>query len=380
LIFFAALTFVLLFWLLFSGDASIFGIQIYYISFLLFLIHALLNKISFPSLKVNNSIFLILLMGCFFSSTLADYSDLYSLWTIKVITSYIFFLACIQTFNKCHDNKLFINVMALSSFIILILFVFGTAMSKTDRGSFIFGPNILYRVFTILSMFSALLVCIVPKHFKTIRVTLLLTLFLICSAGIYFTGSRGGLIVLSVLFLFKIHLFYIKIPLRKLFICILTPLCFGAYFVYELLFLDINNSRFSNFDYEGNESLSYRLAPWIDFLNSPSEWILSTGHSYIDFMMKFGSDVFPYPHNIFLELMLFNGLTGFLLSVFIVYQYVIILVDVLRSYFGTKSLFFYITTIVLIGSLFSGNLQDNYLLISLLMALNVIKNETFKNT
>ncbi|GAA5186424.1 hypothetical protein GCM10025772_01910 [Ferrimonas gelatinilytica] len=133
------------------------------------------------------------------------------------------------------------------------------------------------------------------------------------------------------------------------------------------------SSRLFNFDYEGNQSLSLRLAPWAEFFNNPLEWIVSFGQSYDIFITKFGHDQFPYPHNLFLELIFFNGIFGFALSLFLLIQFVKLFFDVVSSQFESYSVLYYSLAVIFIGSMFSGNNLDNYVVISMTAVLVAFK-------
>ena len=208
------------------------------------------------------------------------------------------------------------------------------------------------------------------------KIFFVLFIVTLCFVGVSLTGSRGGLPIIGVVIFAYYHSYNKYISIRKVFLMFFLLMFFLViFFIGDFDF--ISNSRFSNFDYESNKSLALRVAPWLDFYTNFSDWILSFGQDYNNFLIKFGDEQFPYPHNIFLELIYFNGIFGFVLSLLIVYSYLNALKYTLFNKFTIFSFFFYMTSVVLIGGMFSGDLQDNFSFISLLILLEYVKMNRF---
>ncbi|MBU1390957.1 MAG: O-antigen ligase family protein [Gammaproteobacteria bacterium] len=336
---------------------------------------------SFVEVKLKKQpfsfyIYFIILTLCLISSATSEYGGYYFLWVIKTIFSYFVIQISFDLVNKNISSTGFIRNLSLFSLIFLSVFVFGTFLSSGDRGAFVFGPNILYRVFAVLAVFSSLNYLFINNKVK--GVGYLFFILSIMILGIFFTGSRGGIPVLLVVIICFIHMYLRTVRAAYLIVLIgvmtILPLMLLAFFGDKFSF----SGRFANFDYEGNQSLALRLNPWFDFYNNFYDWVLTSGRTYPEFMAKFGGELFPYPHNLFLELIFFNGFFGFILTLLLVFTYLTTFVRIVSQPFGLKTVLFYLGTIIFIGCMFSGNLQDNFVLISIFMSFSMVRNEQYK--
>ncbi|KTF19192.1 O-antigen polymerase [Pseudoalteromonas sp. 10-33] len=363
---------ILFFWSLFSGDASLLNVPLF--PFLLLLLVTVIAFLRIEVMKQKAIIYcyFIILILCFFVSAFTNYSTFYNFWVLKSFLSYFSIILIFKIFYLNRESYKFNKSIALLSISLLAFFLLGTFFGGGERGSFVFGPNILYRVFTILALVSLLFFYFIQtEKYKKVY---LLALFSLVLFAVFLTGSRGGLPALFVFFVSLIHAYCYRLRFSKLllvsFLILLCFIFYSSFYSAEVML----TSRFLNFDFEGNQSLALRLAPWDSFINNPSAWVITLGKSYDEFMLEFGTATFPYPHNIFLELIYFNGFIGAVLSTFLIVSFIKSFFEIIYDGFGLKSILFYITFIIFIGCMFSGNLQDNFILISLMMALHMIDN------
>ncbi|GAB3520332.1 hypothetical protein GCM10027342_14720 [Photobacterium alginatilyticum] len=244
-------------------------------------------------------------------------------------------------------------------------------LSEGGRGNFVFGPNILYRVFSILT----LLVFFGLYSKGKVSLIKLLFVYILCAYALYKTGSRGSLISMIIVLVAMVHCYLGKIKLNK-FIFFLPCAAIFVVIIYQLNSDMILQSRFSNFDYENNLSLALRINPHIAFFSNPLDYLLTFGIDYDQFYQQFGHEQFPYPHNIFLELIFFYGIFGAFFSAFIIISMMKATKKVINSDFNVFCLFYYISMIIFFGALFSGSLLDNYVFLSAAFLLKWLENRS----
>lgn len=374
------LVFIIIFWVVFSGDAGFYDVQIFpFLTFFMLIIIAFL-KIEIPKQSLFVHVYFFSLVICFFSSFLADYSYFYNFWVVKTFIGYLALLFCMSIIENNKEEIIFCKNIFILSVLVLLIFVFGMFINGNDRGSFIFGPNILYRVFGVLSILSLIYLFFIKS--KINRFFILITLSCVLLFGILLTGSRGGIpIFLIVIFAFY-HAFVEKIKFTKMSIIFILVSLISIYLFYTISEnINLSSTRFTNFDFEGNKSLATRMSAWFDFFQNPIDWIISNGRTYNEFMLLFGNveNGYSYPHNLFLELIFFNGIYGFFLTLIMIFTIIYYFFIVISSEFSLRSIVFYISVIVFVGGMFSGNLQDNFSIISLFMLLHMVRNEKFNS-
>lgn len=359
-----------IFILLFSSDGNVIGLPIFILSLPLFLCLITAIKVNdFFSLEKIDILYLLLLLPIFLISIYIDYSFLYSFWIVKAILSYYMLCFLLLSVSSEINSTEFNSKNMFFYLFILIFFAVGVLFSNGDRGSFIFGPNILYRVFGVL-VILILMSC--NSWDKIGRIFIASSVALIALIGLIKTGSRGAIPIILILTIASLHFIFRKINLKLMMFVSLLIFLIVIYYLYssESFFV---SSRLSNFDYEGNRSLALRINLWNDFGGNLYSWIISLGHSYEEFKLNYWEPDFPYPHNIFIELIYFYGFFGTLLSLLIFVSFLNLLISILKAEYDSYTSWGYIAIIIFLGALFSGNLSNNYMVISLLMILNKLR-------
>jgi len=243
------------------------------------------------------------------------------------------------------------------SMIWMLFFALGSipSLMNSERALFVFGPNTLYRIYAfIFTSFSIASFQLKRFGVRNVLFTLTLLSYLVANAA---TLSRGATIVTTVVLL---HLFlfnsknYFKL-VRNILI-VLMILSGGLYAVENIASIQ----RLVSFD------AVYRR----EFLLDSYQLVFTVGL----FGLTSQNIFFPfplYPHNIFAEAIIYSGWYFFFLLLtsysFSLYKLVFV-----KSKAQTYHALLLLIG-VLIGSLFSGSLFDNFLVFSLGITLLVLK-------
>ena len=348
-------TYILLFSLLFVGDYSIIGIPIYFILYFINLIFRVECNIQYSYREfllqfILFSIFYINLFFEIFSLNFYSFSIVILILSINILPTFHFFITNQYSFNSK------ISIILLIFIFVINLYSFTRSSNYFLRNSYIFGPNIFYRVLSYLFSLS-----ILPYYFKLkeINKKFIFALFTIFIINLFFTGSRAVIfIVIAYIFFFinfiKIYnlfsfkfIFYVTISSYLFFILINTY--FGRLFYYA----NNNGSIISRFDF------FYRFKFFLNKYSFSNLFGLSSKNIYLDF----------YPHNIFIENIIYNGLFPFILTIISYFLF-------FSFQFSKKYKFIYIIFIsFFLGSLLSGSMFDNYL--CLVVPLFFFKNKIY---
>lgn len=253
---------------------------------------------------------------------------------------------------------LFLSVTAVLS----LLSIFSGAV----RAKIIFGPNVLYRIYGFLFMLYMLAgyfsECGRPDKNQAANgmgFYVVVGLFLISMAA---TGSRGALLVSAVIF------FYLFVKARsfgfnrlRVTVMISPVIATASYF---LLKPEGYFWRLTRFDVEAN-SEAVRVNYFSDAIAYASEkggemfWGLTSNNALWD----------NYPHNIFLESLVYGGWWLFATLVFMVFALlwglIIKKTEAVAAYFGL-----YIP--VFVGANLSGNMAYNFSVLSVLFVVTCI--------
>lgn len=269
------------------------------------------------------------------------YFDDYYIWPLKafILMTFVVFIG--------PPRWTMTNMFALS-LIVLALIVTGNI--QFGRLYSAFGPNMLYRLFGMLALFSAM------QGFQLSRGNRLTTaaMFGLGAVGLVLTGSSGALVVaiaIVALYLYRSSrrvLFTLVIGAAGIVILSITQTGVGA-----LAFLqDSNLSVISR--------MLGKLVTWqtdtrlLGLTTLFTEPFSVLGHRHADFanLWFFGYD---YPHNIFAELYAFYGITGLILIAAI-----LLTIRKLAMVAMLNDVYFMTFIILLIGANLSGDLSDNY--------------------
>lgn len=277
--------------------------------------------------------------------------DSYYFWFVSAV----FFILTFDVFNEINQHKIFIYFSFLLLFI-LSFFALPSIKSGDIRFSFIFGPNVLYRIFGVffLIILQYKINCRLYKSNKYIF--LVFVSFLLMALGVFATGSRGGTIVFILCFLCFIYRMGLMFGITKVLILILTPAI--SFVVLKIDLLIELLGRLLYFD-SNNASEEYRLSKWdlIDTIFS------SSNDSIVFFGLGRGNHIMEsYPHNIILEIISYYGLSGVLItSIFLLFSILSFAKNV--SY----RRFFWVLMPIFFGSLVSGDLFDNVVVFGFLL-------------
>ncbi|MBD2521573.1 O-antigen ligase [Nostoc sp. FACHB-133] len=252
---------------------------------------------------------------------------------------------------------------------LIFLGVLSQQFSGNDpRQSFIFGPNIYYRIIGTIFLLNLVLVHenYSSKKERISILSLIITIFCLAIALSLMvkTGSRGATIV-GVLMTLSFIYTVLSIRLNWLkFASISIIFAISALTIHSSFSKYIIDSRVFWFYDRGvsSTSIAVREGYWQNLTSFflKDNFLFGEGSKYI----------YSYPHNIYLDL-LYNG--GFLPCV------ILLVFTAMYGIFlwkGKLNRSWKIITLVCspiyIGSLFSGTLYDNYSIISLIFALPIL--------
>jgi O-antigen ligase len=354
-----------LFFITFSGNATLFEIDFFTVIalvILLFITAINQNKRLVVKCKFNTlltlTFFFTMLILLYIKSVQTEISYIeYSLWPIKVPILFLILVFIKEAWSYKQTDHLrylfFFTILGSAVFIISML-IFGD--HSGGRISFIFGPNVLYRVLIFFILFMILMLALmkIKKRQKILYSTILL-LFLFYLLSV--VGSRGGLVVLVIVLTLT---FFLKYTSNFRFFAFL--LLFSSIFI--LLAPDLfENSR--TFSFQGIEQ-NIRIVFFLDFYENILE-VPIFGYVWSDFE-KYAVDGFIYPHNSAVELIFYYGVLGVFTVAFIFYVAILAIVFFMKSTFTPKLIVEYIYIllflIILFSSFASGELTDNFTIVS----------------
>ena len=354
-------TYILIFSLLFVGDYTILGIPLYFIFYFINLIFRVECNIQYTyrEFLLQFVLFVCFYINLFFEISLFNFysfSILMLILSINTLPTFHFFITRQYIFNSK------ISIILLITIFILNFYSITQNSNLFLRNSYIFGPNIFYRIVSYLFSLS-----IIPYYFnfKKINIKYFFSIIFIFILNLFFTGSRSVIFVIlayifffinfkKIYILFRIkYIFYVSIILYSFFILINTY--FGRLFYYS------KNNGSINTRLEFYEK--YRI--FLKKYSVSDIFGLTSTNKYFNF----------YPHNIFIENIIYNGLFPFLLVVF---AYAIFFSF---QFFDKYRYIFIIFISFYIGALFSGSMFDNYLclVIPLFFFKNKINSFEFNN-
>ncbi|MFL2693696.1 MAG: hypothetical protein ACJ0G1_08315 [Gammaproteobacteria bacterium] len=296
-----------------------------------------------------------------------SYDATYSFWVLNFILGY--FYITIANSRMRYAPHSFYPMLFRAALIALVIFFIGSSIdyyySTGTRSSFIFGPNMLYRVLGCLSGVAA------GYLFFDGRKVLGSILAILALSLLIMTGSRAGVFIMAALLLVWIHAHTKMLSIRKN-----TPvlLILIGLVVSIILQADIANMRsfgFSQFTLDDNARYTdgyMRWRPYLYFIFEPDRFSL-IGINYDTFWKIFGSFDFLYPHNIFLELIMFYGFFGIFVSLYFIIKIYILIKYLVTTICTRAHILYYSIIISSIGILFSGDLGDSGVYIGVVMAM-----------
>ena len=329
----------------FSGNANLFkllGLE----QFFVFPMSIILSAIYLPMMRLNYELLKIILMAMFVSFFLlvniyqhVAASVLYVIWPLNCFILGIFFAEFLRNINSIDVRPFLI----LPLVIIAGLLIAGLG----DRSSFLFGPNVLYRIFLL---FGAIIFFYSRTNFFRF-----LGLVIIMFGAT--TGSRGFVAGLLVILIFSVFIFFrdknTSLMNKTIFLSTTIP-------VLSLIFVNLANDRIFFFDAGSISSLS-RLDTFYFVISNWEIMFNLTGLDSFELSKYFGyGDRIQYPHNFILEAYLYYGFIGLMLTLLIL----------IMAFFSAKDLKqTCLLCLIIVFCSLSGDFGDNYIVFSFCFGL-----------
>ena len=283
-----------------------------------------------------------------------SYEDYYLLYIQMSLSSGFFFYVQMRLMAENNNNLNYINIIFIFTLIFIVaLGALSFLLSGGTRGGVIFGPNIMYRIYASLGVICYYF--LVLKRNRNFMMKSLVVLLVV--TGCISTGSRGGVVMIAyfVAYVISIELYINKVKLVSVFkmflsasTVVLAMIIVSINFNYRAFYFNINNaSEASRLEYFNIFFYDYRFN---DFYQAA----FGSGSGN-------GVFVFNYPHNIFLESLVWGGVYSF---IFVIIAFIY---HVYNFMFGRLSarVMSALALVIGVGSQISGSLYDNYLVLSL---------------
>ena len=324
-----------------AGNATIADIDIFLILsvpiFILILFQQLRSGESFKPAIL--AIFLAISPIVYFAFRAPEvgirYYDYYDLWPLKTGL-----LALFLIFQKGEPWPI-INDYLLCGLILILLL-----SGQIEQGRFVslFGPNMLYRFFGALFLIALIRAGSTKGFVRSVAVIMSgIGMF-----GMSLTGSVGTvpLILCSLFFARKSLLELAKGhggPIA-FFAAIALLYQFRGFFSENL----VSRVQYKLDNIDGDE----RLFTWRRLIDTDPGWF---GLDYNRFANIWTLRI-PYPHNMFVELWAFYGYLGFSFALFTVFAYL--------ASRDSRYYFYFVSVVIFIGAMLSGDLSDNFAVLS----------------
>ena len=351
---------------LFLGNASFGG-------FPLIVLFSLCSLVFIPLYRprIFKAIFIAVVAAIFLLYSIRaniSYDKTYPLWVLSFFLGY--FYTTLANSRMLYSHNSFSRMLFRAAFIALVIFAVGCSvdfiLTSGQRSSFIFGPNMLYRVFGCLSGLVAGYLFLDGRKLSGLIVMILAVIFLVI------TGSRAALFIIAALLFVWVHAHTKIISFRRYMPFLIVLIVSGSLF---FALVDVGNTRllgYSHFVLEEGTSYSegyIRWRPYLYFLFEPDRFSL-IGIDYAVFFRLFGADGFLYPHNVFLELVMFYGFFGIFVSLYFIIKLYKLVRRLSTTICTRVHILYYSIIISSIGTLFSGDLGDNGVYLGAVMAMS----------
>jgi len=360
------LVLALFMWLFFFiGNASFKGAPLVLLLPFFFAVLIYIKNKKYKKLELL-AVFLVSLVF-FIKGILLDvsYNPYYPSWVVSLFFGY--FITAIISDEFDSSPSIMLKRLA-QVFLWLLLFIgIGMILSEADetgRTSFIFGPNMLYRLVVFLS------IPVVAYYLLEDRKLLAAGVISLSFYLVLLSGSKGGVASLLVLLLSSWHFYQRRIKLVYLISILVLIGLFFSFFSFDLTQNRITDFSRVAIDTQNHEDSYIRLRPWLYLLfNTDRLDIIGIDHS--TFMVLFGSHGFKYPHNILLELIIFYGVFGLFVAFYMMVKVSIISKNLVISRVAPRHAFYYSILGAGLGTFLSGDLGDNGVFIGAIFAFHV---------
>jgi hypothetical protein len=351
-----------LFFVLFIGDSLLFGFPLILAALLLVLIFALDIKLSFTQIS-----FLLITVSIFIYQAIAleeTRNPLYPLWILSFLLSFIFSTTIIRKLELEPYSTL--QMMAYALIPILLLFSIGILFNFNEaeaRSLFIFGPNMLYRVIGFLMAIGGGYLFYKGDRFAALSLSFLSYYVLLL------TGSRASIFVILVTLLLFLHLYQRKISFLNF--SLMATLISVPFFLLNIDLIGFSRVfNYQSIDFATSDYVDAysRFRPFLYFIFE-TDRLSIIGITHEEFLDLFYTTGYYYPHNMFLELIIYYGWFGVLVTSIILYKLFQIGWNISRNAINPYIIFCYSLVILFFGTMFSGDMGDNGAVLGALFAI-----------
>ncbi len=342
----------------FVGNHFLLGLPSFLIVWLALISYRLITHLPIQKLEVLTQAYFFILLMPFMVKGVINSDEYYFAFLQLVLYVNIF-----PVLSRLLKNKKSCSALAVITCILAFL---SLVFIGGSRESLIFGPNVMYRILGVLFflMYCSLSIQKSPKYY------LLLLSYVATLIGLVLTGSRGATVVflLQTLFLliyfrnFNFAKYVVLIGFVALFFVIFSYWDVVSGILGRVIYFDMNN---------GSESVRANMYLIVlDVFEAESSTTLLFG-------LGNESNYFQgiYPHNLFIEILLYHGIVFFLAT--LILGGLLFLKSRGNNFIGFCFLVF---LPIIFGTMLSGNLTDNYPVLSLLLISFFIKDKKFKHT
>ena len=354
-----------LFIILFLGDLNLLGIPLAIL--FLPLLAVVLTIVDLPKFSTHQllllSFFYTLSIFISYKTIIALHPPGYIYWVMNFCFSLLIAIFLISgNYFKQFSLKDVIFTIGL-----WLIFIIGAYFGYDDRSGFIFGPNVLYRVFIFFFLYMVFMICSLYGNARLWFLILIPLGFI----SVMLTQSRAAIPVF-VISLFII--FNLKGQLNKKIFYSLVIFVLGTFF-WLINQPVISDMRILQFDFESNNSLSLRINGYLFFIENFFELIFSAGIDYSNFYNNVGNEGYAYPHNLILELIIYYGFVGVVIAFIAIKKFIFVCFN---EYSGSLKNRFFLSLCAMgfLSLQFSGSLADNYGFLALLLATPIFIQKT----
>lgn len=298
---FSSIAFFTIFCAVFSGDFSVSGLYVFFLSPIIIILFRSALRISARKAEITSFLGMALVFSVVMLVNSADLSSYY--WALVFAILFLFSIPLIELLLEQSEVAYICGLILLA----MLPFALLAIAQGHVRSSLLFGPNVYYRVvgfIYLMFLLTSILTGAATKYrffFLTVAIIILFS-----------TGSRGTLPVTAALIIF-----YIKSTLKKSQYNTLKLITGATLLISGVLYnLESIRARFWRlfyFDLE-NASLHTRFL----FLLDAKHYVETM--SFKDFLFGDGESqrVFSfYPHNIILETFVYHGV--FMVLIFLTF-------------------------------------------------------------
>jgi len=332
----------------FVGDHSVGFVQSFLMVWIALILYRQITglKLKENELRLQQYLLLIFLPYLLYGIFKSDSYYYAFLQTILYINAFPILL-------RFMNNNKTIHLVTVFFIILTTVVFFNSGGSRLGSNSvFIFGPNIMYRIYGVL--FFIFYYVIVDNKLEVNKQ--LLFVFILSFICLISTGSRGGTIVFLMEFI-AVAYYFRKETLLRLFILFSTAILVYVFIQYwELISSVLGRAVYFDATADSENTRLSMLDDFFHFIDyeslQPMLFGLGNNNHYYSEL---------YPHNIIIEFIVYHGLLFFwFISLCLLYM-----INKMRTNKDIRSLAFVYSPIAF-GAMVSGYYLDNFTIISLI--------------